>query len=260
MKFDLDIFKNTKVSRFDNRAIISGIIASPIVFTHSFSNKRYFKTVLNCRRFSGTTDCIQVVFNEDLLNRYDLKTGDYVKFSGYVKSHTKKHTEHSNTEVIFINALEVLDLIRGDNIPETDNNVVYLKGKIIKKSKVRGVGGRAGYKAGQFDSSNQKLVCDNVLMVEKCGYHKNKNGQDKGYSKNLNGKDDKNNSFIPCIFWGALAHTIQIFPEFSELIVVGRLQSRTYVKNLDKEKITKTTYELSVFDLLEIKSYNKKSV
>ena len=93
MKFDLDIFKNTKVSRFNNKAVISGIIVFPIVFTHSFLNKRYFKTLLKIRRFSGKTDNIQVIFNEDLVNKYKLKTGDYVEFSGFVKSFTKRHNE-----------------------------------------------------------------------------------------------------------------------------------------------------------------------
>ena len=91
-------------------------------------------------------------------------------------------------------------------------------------------------------------------MVEEPTYYKH---FDENLNE-LNNKNSENKSFIPCIFWGALAKTIQVFPKYSELIVVGRLQSRNYVKYHDKEKTTKTTYELSVFDLLEIKSCDKK--
>ena len=52
--------------------------------------------------------------------------------------------------------------------------------------------------------------------------------------------------YIPCILWGRTALAAADYPTGTELTLTGRLQSRTYLKNLGETSETRTAYELSV--------------
>ena len=50
--------------------------------------------------------------------------------------------------------------------------------------------------------------------------------------------------YIPCILWGRTALAAAEYPIGTELTLTGRLQSRTYLKNLGETSETRTAYEL----------------
>ena len=53
--------------------------------------------------------------------------------------------------------------------------------------------------------------------------------------------------YIPCIMWGRNARFVQNMKVGDKLTVVGRIQSRTYVKNLGEDKSEeRVAYEVSV--------------
>ena len=52
--------------------------------------------------------------------------------------------------------------------------------------------------------------------------------------------------YIPCILWGRTALAAAEYPTGTELTLTGRLQSRTYLKNLGETSETRTAYEFSV--------------
>ena len=52
--------------------------------------------------------------------------------------------------------------------------------------------------------------------------------------------------YIPCILWGRTALAAADYATGTELTLTGRLQSRTYLKNLGETSETRTAYELSV--------------
>ena len=52
--------------------------------------------------------------------------------------------------------------------------------------------------------------------------------------------------YIPCILWGRTARAAAEYPIGTELTLTGRLQSRTYLKNLGETSETRTAYEFSV--------------
>ena len=54
--------------------------------------------------------------------------------------------------------------------------------------------------------------------------------------------------YIPCIAWGRNAQFVNSMPVGTKLSIVGRIQSRDYVKHIEgkDEPITKTAYEVSV--------------
>ena len=51
--------------------------------------------------------------------------------------------------------------------------------------------------------------------------------------------------YIPCILWGRTALAAAEYPTGTELTLPGRLQSRTYLKNLGETSETRTAYEFA---------------
>ncbi len=57
--------------------------------------------------------------------------------------------------------------------------------------------------------------------------------------------------YLPCIAWGSLAHQCGEMAVGDRLHLRGRLQSRTYTKNLGDTAEERTAFEVSVMSLLE---------
>ena len=51
--------------------------------------------------------------------------------------------------------------------------------------------------------------------------------------------------FLPCILWGSLARMAASCPPGTVLDLWGRLQSRTYIKQLDHGSEERTAFEIS---------------
>ena len=51
--------------------------------------------------------------------------------------------------------------------------------------------------------------------------------------------------YIPCIFWGRTAEEIALCHTGDYIRIVGRLQSRTYIKRTETGQIERTAYEVS---------------
>ena len=52
--------------------------------------------------------------------------------------------------------------------------------------------------------------------------------------------------YLPCIAWGQNARTAATWQVGQRVHILGRIQSREYVKNLPDGAVTKTAYEVSV--------------
>ena len=62
----------------------------------------------------------------------------------------------------------------------------------------------------------------------------------------------ENISYVPCIFWQKNANQIADIPAGTTIEITGRLQSRNYIKRVDKKELTKTTYEVSVSKITNV--------
>ena len=58
--------------------------------------------------------------------------------------------------------------------------------------------------------------------------------------------------YLPCIAWGSLAHLCGEMAVGSSLGLDGRLQSRTYTKNLGDRVEERTAFEVSIMNLLPL--------
>ena len=56
--------------------------------------------------------------------------------------------------------------------------------------------------------------------------------------------------YLPCIAWGSLAHLCGEMEVGSSLSLDGRLQSRTYTKNLGDCTEERVAYEVSIMNLI----------
>lgn len=97
-------------------------------------------------------------------------------------------------------------------------NVIELNGFVCKP---------AIYRTTPFS----REICDVLLAV----------------NRNFNKSD-----YIPCIAWGNNAHVVSSMSVPSKLKIIGRIQSREYVKVLGNNDapITKTAYEVSISNLI----------
>lgn len=57
--------------------------------------------------------------------------------------------------------------------------------------------------------------------------------------------------YLPCIAWGALAHRCAVLDVGDGVVLEGRLQSRTYTKNLGDIMQERTAFEVSVMTMPE---------
>ena len=55
--------------------------------------------------------------------------------------------------------------------------------------------------------------------------------------------------YLPCIAWGSLAHRCAAMSVGDTLSLEGRLQSRTYTKEIDGQLQERTAFEVSVMSL-----------
>ncbi len=99
-----------------------------------------------------------------------------------------------------------LEIMEGE--PE---NQVYLKGRICREPVYR-------------RTPLGREICDVMLAVER-----------------KYGRSD----YIPCILWGSLARMAADCPRGTELWLRGRIQSRTYLKQLEEGSEERTAYEIS---------------
>ena len=56
--------------------------------------------------------------------------------------------------------------------------------------------------------------------------------------------------YLPCIAWGQVASQVAQMQVGERLTLEGRVQSRTYIKQLDGGSEERTAYEVSVMQLL----------
>ena len=55
--------------------------------------------------------------------------------------------------------------------------------------------------------------------------------------------------YLPCIVWGQNAHRAALWDVGTRVHLLGRIQSREYIKNLDGQAVRRTAYEISVSDI-----------
>ena len=201
----------------NNQVSMMGEIVSEFEFSHEVFGEGFYMVELAVNRLSNYSDYIPLMISERLIDTEQDYTGQLIRVSGQFRSYNR-HEEKKNRLVlsVFVRELEFLDEI--DENEKT--NQIFLDGYICKEPIYR-------------KTPLGREIADVLLAVN------------RSY-----GKSD----YIPCICWGRNARFASGFTVGSHIQIVGRVQSREYVKRIDEENVEhRVAYEVSVskVDLLE---------
>ena len=197
----------------NNQVTIMGEIVSTFEFSHEVFGEGFYMVDVSVRRLSNSVDTIPVMISERLIDVEQDYRGEFLMVSGQFRSYNR-HDEQKNRLVLSVFAREVSFI--EEELDGAKTNNILLDGYICKLPIYR-------------KTPLGREIADLLLAVN------------RPY-----GKSD----YIPCICWGRNARFASAFEVGEHVQVLGRIQSREYVKKLSETETEKrTAYEVSVSKL-----------
>ena len=197
----------------NNQVTIMGEVATPFTFSHEVFGEGFYMVSVNVRRLSNSMDRIPLMISERLIDVSQDYTGEFIMASGQFRSYNR-HEEHKNRLVLSLFDREVAFI--EEELDGAKTNQIFLDGYICKLPVYR-------------KTPLGREIADLLLAVN------------RPY-----GKSD----YIPCICWGRNARFAASFEVGEHVQVIGRIQSREYIKKLSETEAEKrTAYEVSVSKL-----------
>ncbi|MDE7071122.1 MAG: single-stranded DNA-binding protein [Clostridia bacterium] len=191
----------------NNKLQLVGTVVKEPIYTHEVFGEGFYETVVAVPRLSEQKDYIPITISDRLLARHEVQVGDKINLVGQFRSYNKMEGERSKL---------LLTAFVRDLLPIDENvtpNTIEITGYICKPPI---------YRTTPF----KREICDVLIAVN------------RAYNKS---------DYIPCIMWGRNARFVQNMKVGEKLTVVGRIQSRTYVKNLGEDRSEeRVAYEVSV--------------
>lgn len=197
----------------NNQVTIMGEVASKFTYSHEVFGEGFYMVDVLVKRLSSSEDRIPLMISERLIDVTKDYTGEFIMVSGQFRSYNR-HEEQKNRLVlsVFVREVEFID----EELDGAKTNHILLEGYICKKPIYR-------------KTPLGREIADLLLAVN------------RPY-----GKSD----YIPCICWGRNARFASGFEVGAHVQILGRIQSRDYVKKLSEtETETRTAYEVSVSKL-----------
>ncbi len=165
------------------------------------------------KRLSNSEDRIPLMVSERLIDVSQDYIGEFIMVSGQFRSYNR-HDEQKNRLVlsVFVREVEFIE----EELDGAKTNNIFLDGYICKLPVYR-------------KTPLGREIADLLLAVN------------RPY-----GKSD----YIPCICWGRNARFASTFEVGEHVQVIGRIQSREYIKKLSETETEKrVAYEVSVSKL-----------
>ena len=198
----------------NNQITAIGKFTGGFTYSHEVFGERFYQIILKVNRFSGTTDLLPVIISERILDISQDYSGQSIKITGQLRTYNF-HEGEKNRVQIFIFAQDI-EFLQEDESPAR-NNDVYLNGFICKPPVFR-------------TTPLGREICDLLIAVN------------RAY-----GKSD----YIPSIAWGRTARYLSGKKVGSPVTLLGRFQSREYVKyDENGQEETHTAYEFSTMKLI----------
>ena len=197
----------------NNQVTIIGEIASEFIFSHEVFGEGFYMVDVLVKRLSNSDDRIPLMVSERLIDVNQNYIGEYIMASGQFRSYNQ-HDEKKNRLVLSVFVREVSFV--EEEVDGAKTNSILLDGYICKRPIYR-------------KTPLGREIADLLLAVN------------RPY-----GKSD----YIPCICWGRNARFASGFEVGEHVQVLGRIQSREYVKKLSETETEKRiAYEVSVSKL-----------
>ena len=197
----------------NNQVTIMGKVATEFSFSHEVFGKGFYMVEVEVKRLSNSEDRIPLMISERLIDVTQDYTGEYIMVHGQFRSYNR-HEEQKNRLVLSVFVREISFM---EEEPDgTKTNSIWLDGYICKEPIYR-------------KTPLGREIADLLLAVN------------RPY-----GKSD----YIPCICWGRNARYASGFEVGEHVQLLGRIQSREYVKRIsDTETEKRVAYEVSVSKL-----------
>ena len=197
----------------NNQVTIMGQVASGFAFSHEVFGEGFYMVEVLVQRLSSSYDRIPLMISERLIDVTQDYTGEYISVSGQFRSYNR-HEEQKNRLILseFVREVSFVD----EEPDGSRTNSILLDGYICKEPVYR-------------KTPLGREIADLLLAVN------------RPY-----GKSD----YIPCICWGRNARFAAGFEVGEHIQILGRIQSRDYVKKISETETQKrTAYEVSVSKL-----------
>lgn len=197
----------------NNQVTIMGQVATGFAFSHEVFGEGFYIVEVLVRRLSNSRDRIPLMISERLIDVTEDYTGEYIVVNGQFRSYNR-HEEQKNRLVLsaFVREVAFVD----EESDGSKTNSILLDGYICKEPIYR-------------KTPLGREIADLLLAVN------------RPY-----GKSD----YIPCICWGRNARYASGFEVGEHVQVLGRIQSREYVKKISETETEKRiAYEVSVSKL-----------
>ena len=197
----------------NNQVTIMGKVATEFSFSHEGFGEGFYMVEVEVKRLSNSEDRIPLMISERLIDVTQDYTGEYIMVHGQFRSYNR-HEEQKNRLVLSVFVREISFM---EEEPDgTKTNSIWLDGYICKEPIYR-------------KTPLGREIADLLLAVN------------RPY-----GKSD----YIPCICWGRNARYASGFEVGEHVQLLGRIQSREYVKRIsDTETEKRVAYEVSVSKL-----------
>ena len=197
----------------NNQVTIMGKVATEFSFSHEVFGEGFYMVEVEVKRLSNSEDRIPLMISERLIDVTQDYTGEYIMVHGQFRSYNR-HEEQKNRLVLSVFVREISFM---EEEPDgTKTNSIWLDGYICKEPIYR-------------KTPLGREIADLLLAVN------------RPY-----GKSD----YIPCICWGRNARYASGFEVGEHVQILGRIQSREYVKRIsDTETEKRVAYEVSVSKL-----------
>ncbi len=197
----------------NNQVTIIGEVASEFTFSHEVFGEGFYMVEVLVKRLSSSDDRIPLMISERLIDVHLDYTGEYIMVTGQFRSYNQ-HEEQKNRLVLSVFVREVSFV--EEEVDGAKTNTILLDGYICKRPIYR-------------KTPLGREIADLLLAVN------------RPY-----GKSD----YIPCICWGRNARFASGFEVGEHVQILGRIQSREYVKKLTETETEKRiAYEVSVSKL-----------
>ena len=191
----------------NNQVTISGTVVSAFSFSHESYGEKFYTFYVTVARKSGMVDIIPIIVSAHLVDVTKDYSEEYIQINGQFRSYNQQNGD--SIKVILSVFAEAVEFV---NPNDEDSNIVYLDGYICKAPSYR-------------KTPLGREISDILIAVNRhCG------------------KSD----YIPCVSWGRNAKYASTLNVGNRIQIVGRIQSREYVKVLDGQEITRTAYEVSI--------------
>ena len=197
----------------NNQVTIMGKVATEFSFSHEVFGEGFYMVEVEVKRLSNSEDRIPLMISERLIDVTQDYTGEYIMVHGQFRSYNR-HEEQKNRLVLSVFVREISFM---EEEPDgTKTNSIWLDVYICKEPIYR-------------KTPLGREIADLLLAVN------------RPY-----GKSD----YIPCICWGKNARYASGFEVGEHVQLLGRIQSREYVKRIsDTETEKRVAYEVSVSKL-----------